>query len=105
MAPASLADPASITGYHAHIYYDAASKPRAEGVRSAMEAAFPQAQFGRWHDNPIGPHPMGSYQVAFSPAALATILPWLLLNRDGLIVFLHPETGREVADHTAHATW
>ena len=45
------------------------------------------------------------YQLAFPPTLLASFLPWLMLNRDGLIVLLHPETGDDLADHTAHAAW
>ena len=45
------------------------------------------------------------YQVAFPRALLATFLPWLMLNRDGLTVLVHPETGDDVADHSAHAAW
>ena len=26
-------------------------------------------------------------------------------NRDGLTVLLHPETGNNYADHSAHAAW
>ena len=28
-----------------------------------------------------------------------------MLNRGGLDVLLHPETGDDLADHTAHAVW
>ena len=28
-----------------------------------------------------------------------------MLNRDGLTVLLHPETGDDYTDHTAHACW
>jgi aromatic ring-cleaving dioxygenase len=28
-----------------------------------------------------------------------------MLNRDGLPVLLHPETGDDLLDHTAHAVW
>jgi DOPA 4,5-dioxygenase len=28
-----------------------------------------------------------------------------MLNRDDLVVLLHPETGDDLADHTAHAAW
>jgi DOPA 4,5-dioxygenase len=28
-----------------------------------------------------------------------------MLNRDGLTVLLHPETGDDYADHTDHAAW
>ena len=44
--------------------------------------------------------------IQYFPAEmLATFVPWLMLNRDGLVVLLHPETGDDLADHTAHAAW
>jgi DOPA 4,5-dioxygenase len=45
------------------------------------------------------------YQVAFAPAELPRLLPWLMLNHGGLDVLLHPETGNDLADHTAHGVW
>ena len=38
-------------------------------------------------------------------ALLASFLPWLMLNRDGLTILVHPETGDDLADHTDHAAW
>ena len=96
---------AAIADWHAHVYYDAASKPRAEALRGALEAAFPEAEYGRWHDRPVGPHPHWSYQVAFPASLFAAIVPWLALNRDGLTVFVHPNTGDDLADHRDHAIW
>jgi DOPA 4,5-dioxygenase len=45
------------------------------------------------------------YQIAFEPDRLATILPWLMLNRHGLTILVHPETGDDYADHAQHAVW
>jgi DOPA 4,5-dioxygenase len=28
-----------------------------------------------------------------------------MLNRDGLTILLHPETGDDYTDHSAHAIW
>jgi len=103
--PSPLADPAAIEGWHAHVYYAPATRAVAEAVRAGLAAAFPEARLGRWHDVPVGPHPSAMYQVAFAPALLATLLPWLMLNRRGLAVLVHPETGHERPDHTAHAAW
>jgi DOPA 4,5-dioxygenase len=94
----------SITGYHAHVYYDADSKAAAAELRDAIEARF-DVRLGRWHDRPVGPHPSWSYQIAFTPALFAEIVPWLALNRGGLTIFLHPETGDVVPDHRDHALW
>ncbi len=32
-------------------------------------------------------------------------MPWLMLNRDGLDVLVHPLSGDSVADHTRFAMW
>ena len=36
---------------------------------------------------------------------LGAFVPWLMLNRDDLVVLIHPETGDDLTDHTAHAAW
>lgn len=96
----------AITGYHAHVYYsDDASKARAEKLRAGIEALSIAAVLGRWHDAPIGPHPTGSYQVAFGAELFAQLIPWMALNRDGLSVLIHPNTDDPVADHSANAIW
>jgi aromatic ring-cleaving dioxygenase len=99
-------DPGRITHYHAHIYYDPQStRDRAARLRERVAAAFPAATLGRWHDALVGPHPQSMYQIAFPREMLAAFVPWLMLNRDGLTVLLHPETGDDYVDHTAHAAW
>jgi len=70
-----------------------------------VAAIFPGATLGRWHDTPVGPHTQSMYQIAFPPALLASFLPWLILNRDGLSILLHPGTGDAYADHIDHAVW
>jgi aromatic ring-cleaving dioxygenase len=100
------AGPETIRHYHAHVYYDPiSSRGRAARLRERVAAAFPDATLGRWHDAPVGPHPQSMYQIAFSRALLASFVPWLMLNRDGLTILLHPGTGNAYADHTDHAVW
>jgi aromatic ring-cleaving dioxygenase len=101
----AIKDPAAIADYHAHIYYDPASRGRAERLRQRVAAAFPEAKLGRWHDELVGPHPQSMYQIAFPAPMLETFMPWLMLNRDGLTILLHPETGDDYTDHSAHAAW
>jgi aromatic ring-cleaving dioxygenase len=96
----------AIAHYHAHIYYDpATSRGRAESLRQRVAKEFPKAKLGRWHDELVGPHPQPMFQIAFPAEMLAAFVPWLMLNRDDLVVLLHPETGDDLADHTAHAAW
>jgi aromatic ring-cleaving dioxygenase len=103
MADAS-ADPGHIKGYHAHVYYAPETRVIAERVRAAIDDRF-QARLGSWHDEPVGPHPVSMYQVAFEAEEFPTLVPWLMLNREGLDVLVHPLTGDSVADHTRCAAW
>ena len=90
--------------YHAHVYYDPQTQEQAARVRNALDVTF-DVQLGRWHDNPVGPHPKGMYLVVFAPDQFAKVVPWLMLNREGLDVLVHPETGDDLIDHTRHALW
>ncbi len=93
-----------ITGYHAHIYYDEESRNIAAEVRASLDDHF-DVVLGRWRDEPVGPHPISMYQVAFEPRSFDKIVPWLALNRHGLIIFIHPITDDNHADHAEHAIW
>ncbi|MGH7086906.1 MAG: DOPA 4,5-dioxygenase family protein [Acetobacteraceae bacterium] len=98
---------AAVIAWHAHVYYDAKapeSRARAALLRDWVAARFP-ARMGHWHDEPVGPHPVAMYQIAFSLELFPTLVPFLMLNRMDLVVLLHPETGRPRDDHTRHAAW
>ena len=60
---------------------------------------------GRVHERAVGPHPDWSCQLAFGPELIGVVLPWLALYRHGLVVFMHPDTGNDLLDHTDHAIW
>ncbi len=91
-----------IAGFHAHVYYDDATRSVDAWLRDELDSRF-VVRLGRWHDQPVGPHPQAMYQVAFAPDQFARLVPWLMLNRAALDVLVHPETGDDVADHTQHA--
>lgn len=94
----------AITGYHAHVYFDATSR---EQARRLCEAAGRElgVLVGRMHDGPVGPHPRGSCQLAFGSDRFAAVIPWLIVNRNSLTVFAHAETGDALKDHTEHVLW
>ena len=105
-APARAKELRPIAEYHAHVYYDpATTRAAAERLRQRVAAEFPQAKLGRWHDALVGPHTQSMYQIAFPGPMLGAFVPWLMLNREGLTILLHPETGDNLLDHTAHAAW
>ena len=99
-----FADPGDITGYHAHIYYDPVTKPTASRLREAMGRDF-TVELGRWHDVPIGPHPISMYQIAFPVEEFSRLVPFLMLNRAGLRILVHPESGNGYRDHAIYALW
>lgn len=96
----------AIADWHAHVYFDAARRDAAWTLREAVVARFGTGvQMGRFHERPVGPHPQWSYQIAFAPAQFAEVVSWLALNHGALDVFLHPNTGDELADHRDRAVW
>lgn len=97
-------DPARITGYHAHVYYDPQSRAAAERLRQQVGERF-TAVLGRWHDEPVGPHPISMYQIAFPVQEFARLVPFLMLNRAGLRILVHPQTGNGYRDHAINSIW
>ncbi len=90
--------------YHAHIYYDAQSRATAAKVRTQLDENF-EVELGRWRDEPVGPHPQAMYQVAFKRGQFPKVIPWLMENRAGLTVLIHPNSGDDLGDHTFRALW
>ncbi|HLR82301.1 MAG TPA: DOPA 4,5-dioxygenase family protein [Paenalcaligenes sp.] len=94
-----------IEGYHSHVYFDAHTLSQAESLCKAAAAKFPQLQMGRIHQHPIGPHPDWSCQLSYPAHLLNEVLPWLAVNRNGLVIFTHPLSGDDLLDHRDYAIW
>jgi DOPA 4,5-dioxygenase len=94
-----------ISSFHAHIYYDPAkTRAKAELLRERVAERF-LVRNGSWHDAPVGPHPSAMFQISFATDIFPIIVPWLMLNRLGLTVLVHPNTDRPRDDHLQHALW
>lgn len=102
MTPYQTTD--KIKGYHAHVYFDAQTTEQATELCQEASDSF-HVSMGGIHERPVGPHTMFSCQLGCNPAQFAELLPWLTLNRNGLVVFCHPETGDHLADHSKHVIW
>jgi DOPA 4,5-dioxygenase len=95
----------SIISYHAHIYYRTPEeRAKAEQIRGQIAERF-SVKLGRWRDTPVGPHSAPMVQVAFATEVFPAFVPWLMLNRQGLVVLLHPNTGAPRGDHLVRAFW
>jgi DOPA 4,5-dioxygenase len=98
--------PSIIGSWHAHVYFDATSRDAAWALREAIGTELAGLmELGRFHERPVGPHPMWSYQLAFPPASFQQVVGWLALNHGGLDVFVHPNTDDEMRDHRDSAMW
>jgi aromatic ring-cleaving dioxygenase len=93
-----------IKGYHAHVYYDADNKSKAAQLREAILGNF-KVEPGGFSDEPVGPHPVSQFNVIFEVPEFQSVVPWLMLNRDGLDILVHPLTESSYNDHTAIAMW
>ena len=99
-------DPSIITSWHAHAYFDAGSRDAAWALRETVQAELAgRVQIGRFHEKPVGPHPMFSYQVTVRNDQFTPVVSWLTLNHGDLTVFIHPNTGQDLEDHRDRAVW
>ena len=94
----------TFSAYHAHVYFDQETVNHARSICEQAGELF-AVKVGRVHQNLVGPHPRWSCQLAFSDQQFDQLIPWLDANRNELTVFVHPETGNHLADHSDHATW
>lgn len=110
-----LADPASsvdLTGmtdnpirdFHAHIYFNPDELEKAQALAAEAHDRF-GVPVGRFHVNPVGPHPRGSCQLTVQPEQFGEFAQWMALNRNGLTIFAHTSTGDDLPDHTDHVIW
>lgn len=94
----------SIRDFHAHIYFNPDEVERARALGSAASARF-DLPVGHYHVGPVGPHPRGSVQLTVPADTFGEVAQWLALNREGLTIFAHANTGNDRADHTQHVIW
>lgn len=94
-----------IIDYHAHIYFDPTEADEARKFGEAAVARFAGLAMGRVHSRPIGPHPRGSCQLTVPSYLVGGVLAWLVLQRGRFTIFMHANTGDDLADHTDHVIW
>ncbi|KAL4265791.1 DOPA 4,5-dioxygenase [Pleurotus pulmonarius] len=102
-----------IKEWHFHIYFhqnnveehhDALSL-RDAVLRLRRDGAFVAVPLFRVNTSPIGPHPVGSYEIWVPSESFAQVFSYLCMNRGRLSVLVHPLTREERADHEVRNAW
>lgn len=93
-----------IHSYHAHVYFDEDTYPKAARLRQWVVERFP-VELGNWNLEPRGPHVTPSFYFGFTNDLLPVLVPWLQLNSLGLTVLLHPNSDDPRADHLYYTLW
>ncbi|KAJ1552000.1 hypothetical protein HK405_013093, partial [Cladochytrium tenue] len=98
--------------FHFHIYWHtsdtsaraAALNFRNEVLRLNREGFFVAVPLERVNEAPLGPHPMGSYEVWCPTEYFARTYQWMIANRPPLVsILVHLLSKEEVIDHTTRA--
>ncbi|THH20043.1 hypothetical protein EW146_g1223 [Bondarzewia mesenterica] len=103
--------------WHFHIYFhqnnaiehQAALDLRDAVLRLRRDGAFVAVPLFRVNTAPIGPHPVGSYEIWCPSESFASVFSYLCMHRGKLSVLVHPLTREEVSlsrkDHDTRKAW
>jgi len=102
-----------IREWHFHIYFlqnDPKARQAALNLRDAVlrlrrDGAFVAVPLFRVNYEPIGPHPVGSYEIWCPIESFASVFSYLALNRGELSILVHPLTRDQRADHETRRAW
>ncbi|ODV86323.1 hypothetical protein CANARDRAFT_231880 [[Candida] arabinofermentans NRRL YB-2248] len=106
----------NIVSYDFHLYYRTnhpTEKQTATSVIDSVHQEFSKEieegliRVYKYHDQPIGPHPIGMVEVDVRDAFnFIRLLQFYTVNHKGLSVLIHPRSDKgELIDHTEHALW
>ncbi len=95
--------------FHAHVYFDETREAEARALRERIAAELApggHVQLNAIVNRPVGPHPVGQFEVLFTRDAFADMMTWFQFNRpEWMSILIHPCTEQMALDHSARAIW
>lgn len=75
------------------------------GVTEEMLPGLDTSKIPLFNTKPMGPHPMGSFEVWCPQEYFAKAMSFFMLKRGELSILIHPLSRHEIEDHTNRAMW
>ena len=75
------------------------------GVTSELLPGLDDSKVPHFNTGPVGPHPVGSFEVWTPREYLEQMLTFMMYHRGSLSVLVHPLGKTELGDHTSEAMW
>lgn len=93
--------------FDAHIYFESSTREIAQKLKLKLEESFKDKQVfvGFLIDAPIGPHPKPMFECNFPIELFQDVVLFLMNEREGLDILVHPLSDDDYKDHTALAMW
>ncbi|KAI0035409.1 DOPA-like domain-containing protein [Vararia minispora EC-137] len=99
----------SNNGFDFHIYFmqNVASEVKyAHELHERIRREFPELRIYKVFERPVGPHPVGMFEVnTFDPHQTGVLFSFLTVWRGPLSVLIHPNTNNAHKDHTELNAW
>jgi len=102
-----------IKEYHFHIYFHQKNEQehkealalRDAVLRLRLAGAFVAVPLWRVNEWPMGPHPVGSYEIWCPSVSFSSVFSYLCQHHGSLSVLIHPLTREERLDHSGRSAW
>ncbi|KAH0584547.1 hypothetical protein H2248_010078 [Termitomyces sp. 'cryptogamus'] len=102
-----------IKEWHFHIYFHqkntvshlAALELRNAVLRLRRDGAFVAVPLFRVNTEPMGPHPIGSYEIWVPSETFASVFSYLCQHHGDLSILVHPLTRDQRTDHEFRNAW
>ncbi|KDQ18644.1 hypothetical protein BOTBODRAFT_29025 [Botryobasidium botryosum FD-172 SS1] len=102
-----------IKEWHFHIYFfqknskahAAALQLRDAVLRLRRDGAFVAVPLFRVNEAPMGPHPVGSYEIWCPSESFASVFSYLCQHHGDLSILVHPLTREARKDHDTRRAW